>query len=202
MTCAQVLECVCGKIDAIKGVFSDATPFNKISINEVTATLEKLGFNGYGYETLYNGTTGKPFRTMIFIGPTYYQRLKHLVSEKIHARSIGAMQMSTRQPLEGRSVDGGYRFGEMELWCMLSHGLAHFLLERFMECSDGYECWICEESGFVAIANPEKKIFYGKSLDNYHNVKKIKIPYTCKQFIYQCLTCGLGVKIMPKKQEL
>ena len=117
MTIGQLLECVLGKMSALKGHHSDATPFNNYDINEAMDILEKHGFERNGFETLYCGMTGKKIRVQIFIGPTYYMRLKHLVSDKIHSRSNGPKQLLTRQPPEGRSRDGGLRFGEMERDC-------------------------------------------------------------------------------------
>ena len=114
MTLGQVLECVLGKAKATTGTKYDSTPFEKITVEDISRELESSGYEKYGKETLYDGMTGKELQARIFIGPTYYQRLKHMVEDKAHARSRGPMQMLVRQPLEGRSRDGGLRFGEME----------------------------------------------------------------------------------------
>lgn len=114
MTLGQVLECVLGKAKATTGTKYDSTPFEKITVEDISKELESSGYEKYGKETLYDGMTGKELQARIFIGPTYYQRLKHMVEDKAHARSRGPMQMLVRQPLEGRSRDGGLRFGEME----------------------------------------------------------------------------------------
>lgn len=113
MTIAQLFECVMGKSCAIKGVFADGTPFTDLTVDEIADELESLGYDRYGYETLYNGMSGQQIKTRIFIGPTFYQRLKHLVETKYHSRSYGPVQMLTRQPLEGRASQGGHRFGEI-----------------------------------------------------------------------------------------
>lgn len=89
----------------------------------------------------------------------------------------------------------------MERDCMISHGLASFLKERFVECSDGFECWVCEESGLIAIANPENKIFYGKSAENYTKITKIKIPYAMKQFLYECMTMTVAPRLITEVDE-
>ena len=117
MTIGQLLECVLGKTSALEGVFADATPFNKYDIEEAAEKLEKHGFHKYGFETMYCGMTGKKMKSMIFIGPTYYMRLRHLVKDKIHARANGPRNILTRQPPEGRTRDGGLKFGEMERDC-------------------------------------------------------------------------------------
>jgi len=131
MTVGQLLECVLGKVSALRGHYSDATPFNNYNVEEAMDILESHGFNKYGFEELYCGMTGKKIKSKIFIGPTFYMRLKHLVQDKIHARARGPRQILTRQPPEGRSRDGGLRFGEMErdCWTMgalitLSNGLS------------------------------------------------------------------------------
>lgn len=109
-----------GKAGAIKGVFNDGTPFTDVAEEELADDLEALGMNRYGLEDMYNGFTGQLIKTKIFIGPTFYQRLKHLVETKYHSRSYGPVQMLTRQPVEGRASQGGHRFGKhlAEQWCV------------------------------------------------------------------------------------
>jgi len=106
MTIAQLVECVLGKACAMFGKFADGTPFTDITIEEIVADLEKTGKNKYGYEQMYDGFTGQPIKALIFMGPTFYQRLKHIVADKIHSRSKGPYQMMTRQPLEGKILSG------------------------------------------------------------------------------------------------
>jgi DNA-directed RNA polymerase II subunit RPB2 len=114
MTIGQLVECVVGKSAAIEGLEADGTPFNGIDTDAAEEKLGKLGYNKKGYEYMYNGETSLKMKTMIFIGPTHYQRLKHIVEDKIHSRSRGPRTLITRQPPEGRSRDGGLRLGEME----------------------------------------------------------------------------------------
>lgn len=114
MTVGQFVECLVGKMSALRGHETDGTPFNKLDIEEVKDVLESLGYDRDGNEYLYNGMTGRKMKSMIFMGPTYYQRLKHMVSDKYHSRARGPRTILTRQPPEGRSRDGGLRLGEME----------------------------------------------------------------------------------------
>ena len=145
---------------------------------------------------MYNGHTGKKLQAQVFLGPTYYQRLKHMVDDKIHARARGPVQILTRQPVEGRSRDGGLRFGEMERDCMISHGAAAFLKERYlpachgvwamlmwfrlMEVSDAYRMHVCDICGLAAIANLKKQQFECRSCHNTVQISQIRIPYACK----------------------
>ena len=137
MTIGQLLECILGKASAILGGYSDSTPFNEINADKISDILEMNGFDYAGNEILYSGITGQQLDVKIFFGPTYYQRLKHMVADKMHSRATGAVTQATRQPQEGRSRDGGLRFGEMERDCgfgetliSLSNGLS-LPLEQF-----------------------------------------------------------------------
>ena len=114
-------------------------------MDNISKALHKCGYQMRGFETMYNGHTGRKLTAMIFLGPTYYQRLKHMVDDKIHSRGRGPVQILTRQPAEGRSRDGGLRFGEMERDCMIAHGAAFFLKERLFDQSDAYRVHVCEK---------------------------------------------------------
>lgn len=128
-----------------------------------------------GFETMYNGHTGRRLPAMIFLGPTYYQRLKHMVDDKIHSRGRGPVQILTRQPAEGRSRDGGLRFGEMERDCMIAHGAAHFLKERLFDQSDAYRVHVCERCGLIAIANLKKNSFECRGCKNKTDIVQVNI---------------------------
>ncbi len=112
MTIAQLIECVTGKVGLMTGKYGDATPFDPLNVDTICNELHNLGYQKYGNEVLYNGRTGRKLDAMIFMGPTYYQRLKHLVNDKEHARAYGPLQNLIRQPTEGRARDGGLRFGK------------------------------------------------------------------------------------------
>ncbi|KAJ9136171.1 hypothetical protein P3X46_033274 [Hevea brasiliensis] len=115
-----------------------------IIVDNISRALHKRGYQMRGFETMYNDHTGRRLTAMIFLGPTYYQRLKHMVDDKIHSSGRGPVQILTRQPAKGRSRDGGLRFGEMERDCMIAHGAAHFLKERLFDQSDAYWVHVCE----------------------------------------------------------
>ena len=133
---------------------------------------------------MYSGHTGRAIHAKIFLGPTFYQRLKHLVDDKIHARSRGPVTMLTRQPMEGRARDGGLRMGEMERDCLVSHGVSSFLRDRMFANSDPYAIHICTCCGLVAHADLRKHIYWcnNKTCQRAANssVVRVHIPYACK----------------------
>ena len=136
--------------------------------------LMKNGIEKSGNEILTSGITGQQMDTTIFMGPTYYQRLKHMVEDKVHSRAKGPRVLLTRQPPEGRSRDGGLRFGEMERDCMIAHGTSRFLQERLFEQSDKYSVVICNECGEFATTATQC------SSCNTDNVCRVAMPYVSK----------------------
>ena len=131
------------------------------------------------------------------MGPTYYQRLKHMVDDKIHSRARGQVQMLTRQPTEGRSRGGGLRFGEMERDCMISHGSAIFLKDRLVDQSDAFEVFVCDLCGFLAIGNRKQNIFECKNCDNSVSISLIRIPYACKLLFQELMAMSISPRIIP-----
>jgi DNA-directed RNA polymerase II subunit RPB2 len=178
MTIAQLKETLLGKVLVELGLFGDATSFNNLSIYSISKELQKLGYESYGNEVMYDGLTGEQMETSIFIGPTYYQRLKHMVNDKQHSRSIGPMVNLTRQPAEGRSRDGGFRVGEMERDVILAHGMSKFCRERLYDVSDKYSSYICKKCGLIASYND------GNINKNIHNKSNIDFV------IHLCKSCG------------
>ncbi|KAA8498746.1 DNA-directed RNA polymerase II subunit 2 [Porphyridium purpureum] len=118
MTVGHLIECLLSKVSAMEGTEGDATPFTDITVDQISQRLQSHGFQPRGWELMYNGHSGRPLEAQIFIGPTYYQRLKHMVDDKIHSRATGPVTNLTHQPLEGRGKGGGLRFGEMERDCL------------------------------------------------------------------------------------
>lgn len=194
MTVNQLMETVLGKSCCMEGTFGDATPFTTSSVGIAEQLCDRLGMNGFertGTEPLYNGMTGE-YMGEVFIGPVYYQRLKHLVSEKIHARSQGPNATMTRQPLEGRSREGGLRFGEMERDCIISHGASRFLKERLFEQSDPYSAMICEKCGNFATSATQCKSC------NNDKIAKVNMPYVSKLVIQELNAMMIKCKIEAK----
>ena len=167
MTIGQLVECITGKASLYYGGFSDCTAFNNdgSKIKVFGEMLTKAGYHSSGNDILYNGMTGEQLETEIFMGPTYYMRLKHMVKDKINYRARGPTTALSRQPVAGRANDGGLRIGEMERDAVISHGASAFLRESMMERADKYYMAICNTTGTIAIYNPAKNLFMSPSAD-------------------------------------
>jgi DNA-directed RNA polymerase II subunit RPB2 len=197
MTIAQLMETLLGKIGCHTGCLGDGTPFNKkMTLDGLAKVLrDDLGLEPYGNEIMYNGHTGRQMETNIFMGPCFYQRLRHCSADKLHSRACGPLVMLTRQPAEGRAREGGLRFGEMERDCVAAHGVMEFTKERFMECSDGFNCYTCRKCGLLAIANPEANIWLCKGCNNSTEFASIQIPYAYKLLVQELETMNIGSRI-------
>lgn len=176
MTIGQLKETLLGKMLLELGMFGDGTSFGNLDVKTIAEELQKLGYESYGNEVMYNGLTGEQLETSIFIGPVFYQRLKHMTNDKVHSRATGPMVSLTHQPAEGRSRAGGLRIGEMERDVLISHGATRFCKERLFDVSDKYQVNVCKKCGMVAACN-----------DGNNNTKF----YTHSDFtIHSCRTCG------------
>ena len=195
MTIGQLIECILGKYCCMKGKFGDSTPFTESSrdpVEEISKNLKKIGFDPQGYEEMYNGMTGEPLDAKIFIGPTYYQRLKHMVSDKQHCRAIGNVTVMVRQPHEGRSRDGGLKLGEMEKDALISHGTSSFIKERLYDMSDPFKVKICENCGnFLSGVNDCIKC-------KKDNISIVNIPYACKLLLQELNAMNIKTTITLK----
>jgi len=201
MTIGHLIECLLGKVSALTGDEGDATPFTPVTVENISTLLHENGYQLRGSEVMYNGHTGRRMQAQIFFGPTYYQRLKHMVDDKIHSRSRGPLQILTRQPVEGRARDGGLRFGEMERDCMISHGCAQFMKERLFYHSDAYSVHVCDLCGLIAIANTKKNSFECRGCKNVTQISQIQIPYACKLLFQELMAMAIAPHMMVKLPE-
>lgn len=196
MTIAQLKETLLGKVLVELGMFGDGTSFGELTIATISKNLQKLNYESHGNELLYNGLTGEQMETSIFIGPAFYQRLKHMVADKQHSRSIGPMVNLTRQPAEGRSRDGGLRYGEMERDCMCSHGASHFNKGRLYDASDSFQVHICKECGMIAAYNDKTHVHHCRICDNRVNFSTVNIPYACKLLFQELISMNVAPRVI------
>lgn len=217
MTIGQLIECLSGKAASNIGAFGDCTAFSsdEESRNIYSNLLQKLGYHSSGNEILYNGMTGEQLKSDIFIGPTYYMRLKHMVKDKINYRARGPITAMTRQAVHGRANDGGLRIGEMERDGIIAHGASKFLNESMIERGDKYHLAICNKTGMVAIYNDNKNIMISPYADGpvkfsgntesmrIKNISKhgrsfsiIRVPYSFKLLIQELQTMNIQTRII------
>lgn len=198
MTIGQLMECIMGKACTQLGTYGYATPFNGVTVDELADILEnQCGMERHGNQILYNSRTGEQIHTDIFIGPTFYQRLKHMTIDKIHGRGgNGPIVLMTHQPSDGRSRDGGLRLGEMEIECNWAHGIMQFLKERLMECSDNYRVFVCKKCGLMSNVTPEKNIYQCRNCKNITHFSEVRMPYCMKLLTQEVQTMGIGARFM------
>jgi hypothetical protein len=201
MTIGHLVECIFAKMCCLDGLLGDATVFIPIDNEKIYKRLEDNGFNKHGNEILYNGFTGKQIETEIFIGPTYYFRLKHMVAEKLNARGTGKLTGLTRQPTEGRRKGGGLRIGEMERDTVLSHGISLFLKESMMERSDKYTWTACKRCGTLVAFNITENINTCRNCNN-DDVCVIQTPYAFKLFTQELEAMGIQMRVNTEHIEM
>ena len=206
MTIGQLKETLLGKVLLELGMFGDGTSFSELDVKTICDELQKTGYESYGNELLYNGMTGEQLEINTFIGPVFYQRLKHMVSDKQHSRSIGPMVNLTRQPAEGRSRDGGFRIGEMERDVMIAHGITNFCKDRLYDVSDKYSVYVCNKCGLIAsyndgiknklYRNNDLKIHLCKTCNNINDFSKVNMPYSFKLLSQELQTINVVPRII------
>lgn len=201
MTCGQMIESLLNVSACMNGMEGNGTSFKNISIEKIGDELKKHGFNENGVEDYRCGKTGKKLKMKIYTGIVNYQRLRHMVSDKIHSRSTGVRSLISRQPLEGRSRGGGLRVGEMERDAILGHGCSHFLLDRLMLNSDVYRMYVCSKCGNPAI--PPSRLVSDASKRAHAKCSNsscdgtcvsVKIPYASKVFFNEIQGLHVGAR--------
>lgn len=200
MTVGHFNEQLASKVAAITGRQIDATSFEHAPVETFCEELKKAGFSPYGKQQLYSGRTGLPLKAKVFIGPLYYQKLKHMSSDKMHARPRGKIVGLTRQPNEGRANGGGLRWGEMERDVGISHGASCVLNERMLISSDAYKAPVCNKCGLIG--GIQRDVSKGRSYfcscdskQTKDNIKHVTMPYVAKLLLQELMSMGIKTKL-------
>jgi len=218
MTIGHLVECLFGKAACLYGAYGDCTAFATKGANTNTygEMLTRIGYHSSGNQLLYNGFSGEQIYSEIFIGPTYYMRLKHMVKDKINYRATGKRSALTRQTNQGRANDGGLRIGEMERDGIMGHGMSYFLNESYMVRGDQYYMAVCNKTGAIAIYNPDKNLFlspfadgpivFNKNVEGQpvldafskygRSFSVVRIPYALKLLIQELQVMNIQMRII------
>lgn len=189
MTVGKMIELISGKAGVLNGSLEYGTCFGGSKLEDMSKILVDKGFSYSGKDMLYSGITGECLQAYIFFGPIYYQKLKHMVLDKMHARARGPRAVLTRQPTEGRSKDGGLRFGEMERDCVIAYGASQLLLERLMISSDSYDVDVCNNCGLMGYSS------WCNTCKSSEYVIKMTIPYAAKLLFQELLSMNIAPRL-------
>ncbi len=204
MTVGQLIESIAGKAAALEGRFIDATPFYKESVENLQITLKRHGYPETGMEAMYDGRTGEILHSPIFIGIVYYQKLHHMVADKIHARARGPVQILTRQPTEGRAKEGGLRFGEMERDCLVGHGASLLLKEQMLDKSDRTIIYVCELCGHIGWYDRVRGKYICPVHKDKGKLKPVEVSYAFKLLLQElmslCIMPRLRIKDIAREE--
>ncbi|HSF27583.1 MAG TPA: DNA-directed RNA polymerase subunit B [Nitrosopumilaceae archaeon] len=200
MTVGMFLESVTGKAAALRGTKMDGSAFVGEKLDDVKGVLESAGFKYSGKEMMYDGRTGKAFEAEVFIGVVYYQKLHHMVADKIHARARGQVQMLTKQPTEGRARGGGLRFGEMERDCLIAYGASMMLKDRLLDESDKADIYICERCGLVSYYDIKQRKFVCRVCGDKAKVTSISVAYAFKLLLQEMMSLDVAPRLLIKER--
>jgi len=200
MTVGMMMESITGKAAALRGSKFDGSAFVGEKIDQVKDVMKDAGFKYSGKEIMYDGRTGKPFPVEVFIGIVYYQKLHHMVADKIHARARGQVQMLTKQPTEGRARGGGLRFGEMERDCIIAYGASMILKDRLLDESDKDDIFVCERCGLVAYHDIKQRRYICRVCGDKGKVSSVSVAYAFKLLLQEMQSLNIAPRLMIKEK--
>ena len=195
MTVGMFMESITGKAAALRGKTFDGSAFIGEKMDEVKKVMDATGFKYSGKEIMYDGRTGKSFPVEVFIGVVYYQKLHHMVADKIHARARGQVQMLTKQPTEGRARGGGLRFGEMERDCLIAYGASMILKDRLLDESDKAEIYVCERCGLVAYHDVKQRRYVCRVCGDKAKVSNVSVAYAFKLLLQEMQSLNIAPRL-------
>lgn len=193
MTVGKLMELLGSKAGVLQGKFKYGTAFGGDKIEDFSEILVQHGFNYLGKDYVTSGITGEPLEAYIYFGPIYYQKLKHMVVDKMHARAKGPRAVLTRQPTEGRARDGGLRLGEMERDCLIGYGASMLLTERLMLSSDAFQVDVCNTCGLIGYCG------WCKYCESSKAIATLKIPYACKLLFQELMSMNIVPRLSLKR---
>jgi len=200
MTVGMMMESITGKAAALRGSKFDGSAFVGEKLDQVKDTMKAAGFKYSGKEIMYDGRTGKPLPVEVFIGVVYYQKLHHMVADKIHARSRGQVQMLTKQPTEGRARGGGLRFGEMERDCIIAYGASMILKDRLLDESDKADIFVCERCGLVAYHDVKQRRYICRVCGDKGKISSVSVAYAFKLLLQEMQSLNITPRLMIKEK--
>ncbi len=198
MTVGQFIESIAGKVGALRGKPVDGTTFCGETVASLERQLEEFGFVKTGKEVMYDGKTGERYVADIFVGVVYYQKLHHMVADKIHARARGQVQMLTKQPTEGRSRGGGLRFGEMERDCLIAYGTSMVLKDRLLDESDKTDVHVCENCGLIAYFDAKTRKYTCRVCGTNAKIATVSMAYAFKLLVQEMMSLNILPRLILK----
>ena len=195
MTAGQFIESLAGKVAALRGKAVDGTAFTGETADTLEETLKENGFAPTGREVMYDGRTGRKFAADVYIGVVFYQKLHHMVADKIHARARGQVQMLTKQPTEGRARGGGLRFGEMERDCLIAYGASMVLKDRLLDEADKTEVHVCEKCGLIAYFDAKQRKYVCRVDGDTARISTVVIAYAFKLLLQEMMSLNIAPRL-------